>query len=70
MAARRKERGKGPPKKGVLTVFILFFSVTGQGSSKMHLIKSPTEVLIFFEDLFNRNDFYFSGEGKRAKKKK
>ena len=32
MAARRKERGKGPPKKGLLTVFILFFSVTGQGS--------------------------------------
>ena len=29
MAARRKERGKGPPKKGLLTVFILFFSVTG-----------------------------------------
>ena len=70
MAARRKERGKGPPKKGLLTVFILFFCGAGEGNTKVHLIKSPTHMLIFFEDLFNRIFFFFSGEGKRAKKKK
>ena len=69
MAARRKERGKGPPKKGLLTVFILYFCGAGEGNTKMLLIKSPTHVLIFFKDLFNRI-FFFSGEGKRAKKKK